>query len=150
MLVAKALLEFSHHYCVEICTFLVPAILLATLNTLICLSQDRPIARTQNSALLGVSLALIMVLHVLSWLVVGIVMAPTFILLALGGACLSINISSVAHPVRLRQLLVGMVAILRETCFRSASPTLRFGNLAPIGNGLSGVPSPSRKMKPTT
>lgn len=122
MLVTQALLEFSHHYCVEICAFLVPANLLATLKTVVWVGQARPLAAVRTSALVGVSLALVMMLHVLSWLVVGIVLAPTFILLTLGGVCLSINCWSVAHPASLGQLWVGTMAILRETFFSFRTP----------------------------
>jgi hypothetical protein len=36
-----------------------------------------------------------MVLHVISWFVIGVIMAPTFILMFLGMTCLAINIAAI-------------------------------------------------------
>jgi hypothetical protein len=39
--------------------------------------------------------ASLMILHVLSWFIVGVVMAPTFILMFLGIVCLTINFTAI-------------------------------------------------------
>lgn len=49
--------------------------------------------------------AIVMMLHVVSWFVVGVVMMPTFILLGLGLTCLSINLWAIARPHQLRAIL---------------------------------------------
>ncbi|WP_197529992.1 hypothetical protein [Gloeobacter violaceus] len=62
-----------------------------------------PTERVRRAAVLSVLCVLAMVLHVLSWFVLGVVMAPTYILLILAGICLSLNLWVVAHPVSLQR-----------------------------------------------
>jgi ABC-type multidrug transport system permease subunit len=49
-----------------------------------------------------------MVLHVYTWFMIGVVMAPTYILLALGSICLGINFWAIAHPQSMAGLLAAM------------------------------------------
>ncbi|WP_232251460.1 hypothetical protein [Oscillatoria acuminata] len=49
--------------------------------------------------------ATVMILHVVSWFLVGVVMAPTYILLALASLCLSVNVWAIAHSPRVIPLL---------------------------------------------
>jgi prepilin signal peptidase PulO-like enzyme (type II secretory pathway) len=101
----NTLLEFSHHHCVAICAVLVPVNLLATLQTVILTGLNRP-PREQWSAIAVASLAaLLMVLHVMSWFIVGVIMVQTFVLWSLGAVCLSINLWSFFHPQSLRGML---------------------------------------------
>jgi hypothetical protein len=109
MPILTVLIEFSHRYCVEICTFLVPANLLATCRTLVSVGRNQPPQKRRSAVVLATTFALIMALHVFSWLLAGIVMPPTFILLALSCVCLSINGWSILHPKSLRRLLTGIV-----------------------------------------
>jgi hypothetical protein len=96
-----SLFEFSRTHCVAICAGLVPANLLATLATLILVSLGRPPRQILQSASLAVLLASVMVLHVLTWLLIGVIMLPTFILLSLGSICLVINLWAIINSERL-------------------------------------------------
>lgn len=83
--------EFSREHCISICAALVPANLLATLCLIIAALADFPPMTSRLLAIPAIGLALLLALHVISWLQVGIVMAPTFILLALSSVCLGIQ-----------------------------------------------------------
>jgi hypothetical protein len=95
MLDFNILSEFSRANCVSICAFLVPAILLATLSTVILVFRHRPSQQVWQSAGIASIFALVMVFHVYTWFQVGIVMAPTYILLSLAITCLSINLGAI-------------------------------------------------------
>ncbi|MBW4473789.1 MAG: hypothetical protein KME45_25940 [Stenomitos rutilans HA7619-LM2] len=112
------LLEFSHHYCVAICAALVPANVLATLCAIVLVGLKRPVVQVWQASGLGSVFALLMVLHVLTWFIIGVVMLPTFVLLLLGASCLSINLWAVLHPGSMRKLLVNLsrrVQVLRAS-----------------------------------
>lgn len=87
----NALLEFSQTHCIGICAVLVPANLLATLQTMLFVGFHRSVPQVQTMAIVASLYAIVLILHVLAWLVVGVVMAPTFILTFLGCLCLGIN-----------------------------------------------------------
>jgi hypothetical protein len=97
MLDLNPLLEFSRTHCVAICAVLVPANLLATSQTLLLLWLRRPLRQLGLMVAVSSVYALIMVLHVVTWLVVGVVMMPTFILLGLGATCLCTNLGAIAY-----------------------------------------------------
>ena len=101
----NALFEFSRVNCIAICAFLVPANLLFTLQTMILTGLRRPQRQVLAAAGLACIPALVMIFHVFTWWMVGVVMAPTFILLALASTCLSINCWAVAHPQSMSRLL---------------------------------------------
>ncbi|AFY72801.1 hypothetical protein Syn7502_00653 [Synechococcus sp. PCC 7502] len=103
MLDFSFLFEFSRCHCLSICAFLVPANAIATLQTLIFVGRRSP--RLSPIILASVIYALTMILHVFTWFVVGVVMAPTFILLSLGIVCLAINIWAIADPETMGNLL---------------------------------------------
>ncbi len=87
--------EFSRANCVAICAFLVPANLLATLLTIIFAAIHRPLHQVLQSAGIASIFALVMVLHVYTWFSIGVVMAPTYILLWLGISCLLTNLGAI-------------------------------------------------------
>ncbi|MDX2097043.1 MAG: hypothetical protein SFW36_04640 [Leptolyngbyaceae cyanobacterium bins.59] len=99
-----SIITFSQQHCITICALLVPLNLGATLWTLIniVLGSFRSIWLTAGLAFLFASL---MILHVLSWLAVGVIMAPSFILLGLGLTCLFINSWAILNPMGLQKLL---------------------------------------------
>ncbi len=105
MLDFSTLLHFSHTHCLAICSVLVPMNLLATLQTLILTGLNRPPSSIWKSAAIAIAAAVLMVLHVLSWFVVGVVMVPTFVLLALGTVCLTVNLWAVSHTQSLKALI---------------------------------------------
>ncbi len=93
----NALAEFSRAYCIPICAFLVPANLLATLLTIILTGLHSSQGQVWRAAGLASLCALVMVLHVFTWFLIGTVMAPTYVLLFLGTLCLSINLWAVSR-----------------------------------------------------
>ncbi|MGL5081198.1 MAG: hypothetical protein ACRC8A_06890 [Microcoleaceae cyanobacterium] len=110
--------EFSRVNCVTICAFLVPANLIATLQTLIFIELQLP--RLKLGLITGCAsfYAVLMIVHVYTWFDIGVVKAPTFILLFLGSLCLGLNTWAIAHPISLSQLLrYGLSRVVR---FRQA------------------------------
>ena len=105
MLDFNSLLHFSHNYCVAICTALVPLNLLATILTLILTGLHRPTAEVLKVSGIAIAFAGIMVLHVLTWFVIGVVMVPTYVLLTLGTVCFAVNAWAILHPSSLQRVL---------------------------------------------
>ncbi|WP_261225394.1 hypothetical protein [Ancylothrix sp. D3o] len=99
------LFEFSRAHCIAICAFLVPANLVCTLLTMILTALHRPAVQVRFSAAFASVPALVMVLHVFTWFMVGVVMLPTFILLTLATVCLAMNFWAVVHPQSMARLL---------------------------------------------
>lgn len=88
--------EFSRTYCAVICAVLVPANLLATSQTMLMVWFRRPLAQVGLMGGVASLYALIMVMHVITWLMIGVVMLPTYILLCLGSSCLVTNLLAIA------------------------------------------------------
>ena len=99
------LLEFSHNHCIAICAALVPANVLTTFCAIVLVGLKRPRTQVWQVSGLASCFALLMVLHVLTWFIIGVVMMPTFVLLSLGGVCLSANLWVMLHPQSLRRFL---------------------------------------------
>jgi hypothetical protein len=95
MIDLNTIFEFSRINCVAICSFLVPANLLLTLQTLVFTGFRRPQSQVRKAVLVACVPAVLIILHVCTWLMIGVVMAPTFILLCLGGICLGINLLAI-------------------------------------------------------
>ena len=89
--------EFSRQNCIALCAFLVPANLLATSLTLIFLWFRRPLQQLKLSAMVATGFALVLVLHVYTWFMIGVLNPVSFILLALASVCLLINGTGVAY-----------------------------------------------------
>lgn len=111
MLDFNPLFEFSRTHCIAICAVLVPANLLATLQTVLLTWVRRPSRQIYWMAAVSSCYALLLILHVLTWLAIGVVMLPTYILTVLGCLCGAINIgaivialhrSSASHPAQPR------------------------------------------------
>ncbi|WP_287129002.1 hypothetical protein [Candidatus Cyanaurora vandensis] len=117
------MLEFSHHYCVEICAFLVPANVLTT--GLVLWAVGRGSVWTQMLVRLGSVWALVMLLHVATWLWIGVVMVPTFVLLGLAGVCLGLNLWAALHR---QSLKLGLRALLNRTKGRTKTVILSYRN----------------------
>lgn len=99
------LAEFSRTHCVNICAFLVPANLVATSATIIFTLLCRPSTQVWQAAGIGSIFALVMIWHVYTWFLVGVVLAPTYILLWLGSSCLLTNFGAAILQRRLRASL---------------------------------------------
>lgn len=110
-----SLLEFSHVHCVTICAVLVPVNLLVTLQTILLTGLGHETWARRTAALAGIS-AGVMVLHVLTWFVIGVVAMQTYILLALGGTCLGVNLWAVSYSHSMRKVLFSLRhSVLRST-----------------------------------
>jgi hypothetical protein len=113
MLNFAALLSFSHTYCVGICAVLVPLNLLCTSRSLFLVGMGRPVTQVYNAVLMAIAIALLLVLHVASWFIVGVVMIQTFVLLGLGGTCIAGNLWAVGHPQSLQRSLKTLLEWVR-------------------------------------
>ena len=87
--------EFSRSHCLAICAFLIPANLIATSQTILFTILKRRSLEISIISTTAIIYASLMVMHVVSWFIVGVVMAPTFILTLLGIVCLAINLMAI-------------------------------------------------------
>ena len=104
------LFDFSRNHCITICAFLVPANLLLTLCTLYLVARFQPAAQIYLSAFATSLFALVLLLHDFTWFSIGVVMAPTYILLALACVCLSLNMWAIAHSASMKKILKGFTS----------------------------------------
>jgi len=100
MLDFNTLTEFSRANCVSICAFLVPANLLVTLLTISLTLLRRPSHQVWQSAGIACIFASVMILHVYTWFMIGVVMPPTYILLWLAITCLLTNLAAIIFQRR--------------------------------------------------
>jgi hypothetical protein len=100
-----SIIEFSHHYCISICAVLVPLNLLATLQTMILTEWDKSLVSIRWVSSIAIFLSLLLVFHVWTWFIIGVVMTPTYILLCLGSFCFIINAWAIAHSESMKQIL---------------------------------------------
>ncbi|HAO10669.1 MAG TPA: hypothetical protein DCQ51_05715 [Planktothrix sp. UBA8407] len=106
--------DFSRNNCLGICTFLVPFNLLATLQTLIFIGLNRPTSQILLISAFASLYSGLMVLHVFSWFMIGVVMTPTYILLSLGTTCLVINIWAIKFPDNLKYFIEKIVSLAQK------------------------------------
>lgn len=100
MLDLAPLYDFSRTHCIAICAVLVPVNLLATLQTLLFVGFRRPLAQVRLMAGVSSVYALVLVLHVVTWLAIGVIMAPTYILTLLGCVCIGVNLGAMAIALK--------------------------------------------------
>jgi hypothetical protein len=105
MSIFTGILELSRTHCVSICGLLVPLGLLMTCGTLLQLGFRQPSWRIHLSAGLATGTASLMVLHVYSWWMMGVVMGPTYVLSFLAGLFLSLNGWALVHRHSLLQVV---------------------------------------------
>ena len=104
--------DFSRSHCLAICAFLVPANLIATSQTILFTLLKRSALQVFTISAIATIYALLMISHVMSWFVVGVVMAPTFILMFLGITCLAIN--AIAIWLKANQVEIDYLRIFRR------------------------------------
>jgi hypothetical protein len=95
MIAFDVLCEFSRSNCIGVCTFFIPIILLATLSTIILAAINRPKSQIWLSTGIASIFIGMMIFHVYSWFIVGIVMIPTYILLGLSVICSLANFAAI-------------------------------------------------------
>jgi len=110
MLDIHTLCQLSRDHCVGICAFLVPANMIVTTQTMIFTGCRRPHWQSITTAIAAFTYAMILLLHVWTWFMVGVVMAPTFILMFLALVCLGINLWAIGHPTSFAHLLRWLVS----------------------------------------
>ncbi len=99
----EPIFEFSRNNCVTICSFLIPANLLATLLTFILSITGQSLSKIGLSVAIAISFALTLFLHVSTWFVIGVITPVTFILWGLGTTCLLTNILLLIYRQKLAQ-----------------------------------------------
>lgn len=99
----EPIFEFSRNNCVTICSFLIPANLLATLLTFILSITGQSLSKISLTVAIATSFSLTLFLHVSTWFIVGVITPVTFILLGLGMSCLLTNISLLIYHQQLAQ-----------------------------------------------
>ena len=109
--------EFSMTHCVALCAFLVPANLLVSLQIILFSAFERPRYYLWIMAAASVLYASALILHDLSWFMIGVIAPPTFILMFVAALCLGVNAWAIACPDhciylkrRLQQLAFGAAA----------------------------------------
>ena len=99
MLDLSALHEFSRCHCVAICAALVPANLLISTAVIGLTMFNGSLVLRRWLSIGGVLACLLLLSHVGSWWLIGIVAPATFILPALGVLCAAVNWACWNYPV---------------------------------------------------
>lgn len=102
--------DFSRSHCVAICSFLVPANFIATSQTILFTILKRSPVEIFTISASAIIYALLMIAHVISWYIVGVVMAPTFILMFLGIICLAVNLTVIW--LKVKQIEIDYLGVL--------------------------------------
>ena len=107
-----ALFEFSRQHCLAICSFLVPANLIATITTLTLVFTGQSMTKMRWSKGVASVLAIALFLHVSTWFIVGVITPVTFILFGLGSTCLIVNLLSVTYRREARLISAKLLSAL--------------------------------------
>jgi hypothetical protein len=99
MLDLSALHEFSRCYCVAICAALVPVNLLISAAVIGLTMFNRSLSLRRWLSIGGALCCLLLLTHVGSWWLIGVVAPATFILPSLGLLCSAINWACLHYPV---------------------------------------------------
>ena len=113
--------EFSRNNCLSICAFLVPANLLATLLSLIFIVIKPSLIKLLTSVTIATLFAITLSLHVASWWIVGVIQAPTFVLLALATLCIGLNVWAIAEYKQKEPWLSKIIEHTLKVRFSSAN-----------------------------
>jgi hypothetical protein len=89
--------HLSRCHCVAICAFLVPTNLLLSTSVILLTGLDRSPQTRRKLTTAGTCAAALLIAHVASWWIVGVIAPATFILPALGLVCTVINWSCVKY-----------------------------------------------------
>lgn len=110
----ELLSEFSMTHCVALCAFLVPANLLVSLQIILFAAFERPRYQLWLMATVSGLYVSMLVLHDLSWFMIGVIETPTFGLIFVAALCLGVNAWAIARPGyfvylrrRLQQIALG-------------------------------------------
>ena len=107
-----ALFEFSRQHCVAICSFLVPANLIATITTLTLVFMGQSVTKMSWSKGIASIFAIALFLHVSTWFTIGVITPVTFILFGFGSTCLIMNLVAVAYHREARLISAKLLSAL--------------------------------------
>lgn len=110
MLDLEPIFEFSRQNCVTICSFLVPANLIATISTFAFVVTNRSWLKIGWSSTLALIFATALFLHVSTWFMIGVVTPVTFILFGLGATCLLANALVIVYRQNIVQTLSSVLS----------------------------------------
>ncbi|MDJ0704775.1 MAG: hypothetical protein QNJ46_15945 [Leptolyngbyaceae cyanobacterium MO_188.B28] len=104
-------------HCVALCAFLVPANLLVSLQIILFSAFECPRYYLWIMAAASALYASVLVMHDLSWFMIGVIAPPTFVIMFVVALCLGVNAWAIARPDhciylkrRLQQLALGAIA----------------------------------------
>ena len=103
------LCEFSRNHCVGICGCLVPFNLILSFLTLVYVGREMSPRLIQKNAIAVYGGVTLMVLHVSTWLLIGVVMLPTYVLPIFGATCVAINLWGTKSPGSMRRFLLWLL-----------------------------------------
>jgi hypothetical protein len=103
MLDFTALEHFSRCHCVAICAVLIPVNLLMSLAVIVLSALDRSPQQRRQIAMLAWLPALLLVAHVASWWVVGVIAPASFLLPFVALLCTAINCCCLWRPTIVQQ-----------------------------------------------
>lgn len=112
MLELNTIGEFSRCHCIGICAVLIPTSLSLASATILGTVTNRSIQLVRIAIFFGIITAILLLVHVATWLSIGVVMLPTFILPAIAISTLSIQIYALVNPQHLRNSILTIVKIL--------------------------------------
>jgi hypothetical protein len=103
MLDLATLNHFSRCNCVAICAALIPVNLLISTAVIVLSALDRSPQKRQRLAILGLFPALLLISHVASWWIVGVVAPASFLLPSIALLCTIINWLCLWKPAIVQQ-----------------------------------------------
>ncbi|WP_319420334.1 hypothetical protein [Pleurocapsa sp. FMAR1] len=106
----EPIFEFSRHNCVAICSFLVPANLIATITTITLVVKSHSLSAINRSVGFASIFAIALFMHVSTWFMIGVVTPVTFILFGLGTSCLLINVLAIIYRRQIVQVLTASLS----------------------------------------
>ncbi len=103
------LCEFSRNHCIGICGCLVPFNLILSFLTLVYVGLEKSPQLVKKNAIAVYGGVTLMVLHVSTWFLIGVVMIPTFVLPIFGATCVAINLWGTKSPATMRRFLLWLL-----------------------------------------
>lgn len=105
MLELEPIWEFSRNNCVAICSFLVPANIVATLMTCVLVIMKRSPEQISWSIATASIMAIALFVHISTWFAIGVITPITFILFGLGTTCLTVNTLAFIYRQQISQFV---------------------------------------------
>lgn len=126
MLELNTIGEFSRCHCIGICAVLIPTSLCLASATILGTATNRSIRVVRTTIFLGILTAILLLVHVVTWLSIGVVMLPTFILPVMAISTLSIQIYALVNPQHLKNSILTIVKILSTKYRQFATKSIDF------------------------